>query len=76
MILRTVAPASGAAQLAINWDNGSTILLAGAVVDVPPGGALESAIGLANLTGLVRQMPATDQQGSRRRATDHVARHD
>ena len=52
MTLRTVTPASGAAQLTIGWDGGGTILTAGQVLDVPPGGALETAIGLSNLTAL------------------------
>jgi hypothetical protein len=52
------------------------MLTAGQVLDVIPGSAFESAIGLANLTGLAGQMSTTDQQGSRRRPTDRVARHD
>lgn len=48
MTLRTVTPAGGAAQITIPWDNGGTILTAGQVLDVPPGGALETAIGTAN----------------------------
>jgi hypothetical protein len=50
--MRQVTPAGGAPQLVINWDNGGMILTAGQVLDVPPGGPLESAIGLSNLTSL------------------------
>ena len=51
MTLRTVTPASGAAQLTIAWDGGA-ILAAGQVLDVVPGSAHETAIGTANLTAL------------------------
>ena len=30
---------------------------------VPPGSALETAIGLTNLTALIRAAPASEQQG-------------
>ena len=33
------------------------------VVGVPPGSALETAIGLTNLTALTRTAPASEQQG-------------
>jgi len=52
MTLRQVTPANGAAQLTIAWDGGGSILTAGQVLDVPPSGPLESAIGLSNLTSL------------------------
>lgn len=71
MTLRTVTPASGAAQLTIPWDNGGTILLAGAVLDVPPGGPLETAIGLSNLTTLSNTVLANTQGGSDPATTDN-----
>ena len=63
MTLRTVPPASGAAQLTIPWDGGSTILVAGQVLDVPPGGALETAIGSSNLTALSGTALGNEQGG-------------
>ena len=63
MTLRTVTPASGAAQITINWDNGGTILTAGQVLDVVPGSAHETAIGTGNLTALTGTALASDQQG-------------
>jgi len=58
-----VTPANGAAQLTTNWDGGGSILTAGQVIDVPAGGALESAIGLSNLTALTGNALAYDQGG-------------
>jgi hypothetical protein len=52
MSIRVVAPASGAAGISFAWDCGSVWQPAGAVLDVPPGGALETAIGTQNLTTL------------------------
>ncbi len=52
MTLRIVTPASGAAGLAVPWDNGQVWQLAGQVLDIPPGGSLESAIGTPNLTAV------------------------
>lgn len=63
MMVRIVTPASGAAQLTISWDGGGTVLSAGQVLDVPPGSALETAIGTANLTPLTGEQLASDQQG-------------
>jgi len=40
----------------VPWGDGTAIYQAGQLVDVPPGSALESAIGLPNMT------PATAQQ--------------
>jgi hypothetical protein len=62
--LRTVTPASGAPSLAVSWDGGTASLTAGTVLDVPPGSALETAIGVANLTPLTGAALASDQQGS------------
>ena len=63
MSLRVVTPASGAAQLTINWDGGSSTVCAGQVVDIPAGGALEAAYGLTNLTALTGAALANDQGG-------------
>jgi hypothetical protein len=63
MTLRQVTPANGAAQLTIDWDGGGMIVTSGQLLDVPPGSALESAIGLANLTSLTGEALADDQQG-------------
>jgi len=64
MTLRTVTPANGAAQLVINWDGGGSVVTAGQVIDVPAGGALETAIGLSNLTALTGTALASDQGGN------------
>jgi hypothetical protein len=63
MTLRQATPANGADQITIAWDGGGTILTAGQVLDVPPGSALESAIGLSNLTTLSGTALADDQGG-------------
>jgi hypothetical protein len=62
--IRQVTPANGAAQLMIAWDGGSMILLSGQVLDVPPGGPLEAAIGAGNLTALSGAALANVQGGS------------
>jgi len=59
-----VTPASGGTQLSFAWDCGNVVLTAGAVLDVPPGGALETAIGLSNLTSLTGATLANVQGGS------------
>jgi hypothetical protein len=64
MTLRVVTPASGASQLTVSWDGGGTILAAGQVLDVPPGSALEAAIGPPNLTALTGTALAKAQAGS------------
>jgi hypothetical protein len=63
MTLRQVTPANGAPQITINWDGGGAIMTSGQILDVPPGGPLEAAIGLANLTALTGVALADDQQG-------------
>lgn len=63
MTLRQVTPASGAPQLTIAWDGGGSIVTSGQILDVPPGGPLEAAIGLANLTSLTGAALADDQAG-------------
>jgi hypothetical protein len=52
MSLRQVTPADGSQGVTIGWDLGQQFLQAGTVLDVPPGSALESAIGTGNLTPL------------------------
>ena len=71
MSLRTVTPANGAAQLTINYDGGGSVVQAGEVLDVPPGSALESAIGLSNLTALTGQALNSVQTGSDPAATEN-----
>ena len=56
MTVQVITPASGAVTLTVPWGDGTEILTAGEFVSVPPGSALESAIGLPNMT------PATAQQ--------------
>ncbi len=63
MTLRTVTPANGAAQLTINYDGGGMTVTAGQVIDVPVGSALETAIGVSNLTALTGAALAADQGG-------------
>jgi hypothetical protein len=63
MTLRTVTPANGAAQLTINYDGGGSTVTAGQVIDVPVGSALETAIGVGNLTALTGQGLTNDQGG-------------
>ena len=52
MTVRTVTPASGALSMSFAWGDGTEILTAGQLIDVDPGSALETAIGIANLTPL------------------------
>ncbi len=58
MTFRMVTPSGGARQLKISYNPGGfdgpqvDMLTAGQVLDVIPGSALESAIGLGNLTAL------------------------
>ena len=70
MTIRTVTPASGAAQITIAWEGSpggppcNTTLTAGQVLDVPVGGPLETAIGLANLTTLSAAAQTANVTGS------------
>jgi hypothetical protein len=52
MTIRIVTPADGSAGVSFSWDCGTVWQPRGALLDVPPGGALEAAIGLSNLTTL------------------------
>jgi hypothetical protein len=50
MTVRIVSPASGAVSLSFAYGESTEILTAGELIDVPPGSALEDAIGTGNLT--------------------------
>ena len=50
MTVRIVTPASGANYLQFSYGDGVENLTAGQLIDVDPGSALETAIGVANLT--------------------------
>jgi hypothetical protein len=64
MTIRVVAPASGAAGVSVPWDCGTVWVPAVSLVDVAPGGAYETAIGLANLTTLSAGQLAQAVSGS------------
>lgn len=67
---RIVTPASGANQLTFTYGGSpggppcSEVLRKGRVIDVPAGSALESAIGLSNLTSLTGNLLQNDVTGS------------
>jgi hypothetical protein len=63
---------SGANQLTIAWDHGGTVVTAGQVLDVLPGGALETAIGAGNLTALSGNTLNNDLTGSDGSATSNA----
>jgi hypothetical protein len=48
--VRIVQPADGSSYLSFAWGDGTEILQADQLIAVPPGSALETAIGTANLT--------------------------
>ena len=58
-----MTPASGAAYLSFPYGDGVENLTAGQLIDVDPGSALETAIGVANLTPLTGQQLATAANG-------------
>lgn len=67
MTVRIVQPADGTSYVSFTWDSGTQILTEGSMIDVPPGSALESAIGLANLiipTGQVLAEAANGGSGA------------
>jgi hypothetical protein len=77
--LRIITPASGGKQLLVSWDGGGStdtpmqvLYTAGQVLDVPPGGPLESAIGLGNLTALSGQALVNCQTASVHAATGNA----
>ena len=49
MTIRIRQPADGTSYVSFTWDSGQQILTEGQLIDVPPGSALESAIGVPNL---------------------------
>lgn len=63
MTVRIVQPADGTAWLTFAWDGGNQILTEGQMIDVPPGSALEAAIGLASLISPTSQQLATGANG-------------
>lgn len=64
MTVQQITPASGALSLSVPWGDGTAIYTAGDLVSVPPGSALEAAIGLANMTPLNSQQLADAAAGS------------
>ena len=63
MTARMVIPADSSASVSFTWDGGAMTLARRQVLDVPPGSALETAIGSANLVPLSGQALVSDQQG-------------
>ena len=63
MTVRIVTPASGANYLQFAYGDGTEILTAGQLIDVDPGSALETAIGVANLTLPTAQVLSTAANG-------------
>lgn len=63
MTVRTVTPASGVLSMSFVWGDGEEILQAGELIDVEPGSALETAIGVTNLTPLTGQQLADAANG-------------
>jgi hypothetical protein len=70
--IRIVTPASGSAGVQFAWDCGQVWQPAGALLDVPPGGALEAAISLSNLTTLSAAQLAAAVSGSDPTATSNA----
>ncbi len=71
MTLRIVTLPAGQEQLLFTWGppNSKELLRNGQVLDVPPGGALESAVGLSNLTTLSDGALVSEQDGADAAAT-------
>ena len=72
MTIRVVTPASGGAGISFSWDCGTGWQPAGALLDVQPGGALEAAIGLSNLTTLSAAQLQSAVSGSVPTATSNA----
>ncbi len=78
MTFRMVTPSGGARQLKISYNLGGfdgpqvDMLTAGQVLDVIPGSALESAVGLSNLTSLTGPLLINAQTGSDGTATTNA----
>jgi hypothetical protein len=63
MTIRVVAPADGSGSVTVSWDLDPVLLQEGTILDVLPGSALESAIGVANLVTMGTQQQANAQNG-------------
>jgi hypothetical protein len=72
MSIRVIRPSDGSAGVSFSWDCGTVWQPAGALLDVPPGGALESAIGLTNLATLTATQLAQTVSGSDPAATSNA----
>ncbi len=72
--LRIVTLPAGQTQLSFTWGppNSKELLRNGRVLDVPPGSALETAIGTTNLTVLSDGALVSEQTGSDAAATENV----
>ena len=58
------------AEVSYSWDGGTWTLPAGMILDVPPGGPLESAIGAGNL-GTLSSQALTDASNGAGGATSN-----
>ena len=65
MSVRIVQPASGGSYMTFAWGDGTEILTAGKLIDVPPGSGLETAIGVTNLAALTGQARTSTRNGGR-----------
>ena len=63
MSVRIVTPASGALSMSFAWGDGTEILTARQLIDVPPGSDLETAIGARSLTLPTAQQLAAAASG-------------
>jgi hypothetical protein len=64
MTVRIVTPADNSGSVSFAWDMGEMIIQAGDMIDVPPGSALEAAIGSANLSDPTSLQLASAANGS------------
>jgi hypothetical protein len=64
MSIRVVAPADGSQGVTVSWDWASQVLPARQMLDVPPGSALETAIGGTNLASATAQQLASAANGT------------
>jgi hypothetical protein len=61
--VRIVIPADGTSLVTFPYGDGTEILPAGQFINVPPGSALETAIGVSNLTVPTAQQLASAANG-------------
>jgi hypothetical protein len=62
--IRVITPTDGSKAVTFAWDEAQVILDDGMLIDVPPGSALEAAVGLANLaTAGTRQLASVSNGG-------------